>query len=47
MNTIKLLNQLISIPSYYDNKINESKYENFIEQFIKKYTKLTIANQVV
>ena len=47
MNITLLLKQLISIPSYYDGVINESKYENFIRQFIKTHTQLKVATQIV
>lgn len=44
-NTIEILKQLISIPSWIDNKNNEKKIGNWIINFLKNNTSLKIIKQ--
>jgi acetylornithine deacetylase/succinyl-diaminopimelate desuccinylase-like protein len=46
-NIIDLTSQLVSIPSWVDDQINESKIGEFIFEFLKKNPQLTVLKQTV
>lgn len=46
-NTINILKEIISIPSYVDESHNEEQLGIFVEKFLKKNTSLSVVRQIV
>lgn len=46
-NTLEILKEIISIPSYVDEKNNEEKLADYVVKFLKEKTKLNVVEQIV